>query len=64
MSKEYIPLSVKINEATKRLKDAGYAVISNNDDTFAILAERKRIICKNHTEFLNFSIELTKNLEL
>jgi hypothetical protein len=60
MAKEHIPLSVKINEATKRLKDAGYVVISNNDDSFAILAERKRILCKNHNEFLNFSIELTQ----
>ena len=61
MIREYIPLSVRINEATKTLKNAGYTVISNNDDSFAILKERKKIICNNHNEFFKQTIKLTQN---
>lgn len=60
MSKEFIPLSIRINEATKKLKESGYTVINNNDDNFAILAERKKILCKDHIEFLKTASELTK----
>jgi CDP-diacylglycerol pyrophosphatase len=60
MSKEFIPLATRIKDATKKLKDAGYTVISNNDDNFAILAEKKKILCKNHNEFFKVTLELTK----
>lgn len=63
MGKEFIPLATRINEATKKLKDAGYTVVNNNDDNFAILAERKRYLCKNHNEFFKVTLELTSKSE-
>lgn len=57
----YIPLSVRINEATTKLKDAGYTVINNNDDSFAILKERKKIICKGHINFFKQTQKLTQS---
>ena len=60
MSKEFIPLSARIKEATKKLKDAGYIVVNTNDEKFAILAERKKILCKDTNEFFNIVTELTK----
>ena len=61
MAKEYIPLSIRIKEATQKLKESGYSVINTNDETFAVLAERKKIICKNHNEFFKLTIKLTQN---
>lgn len=61
MAKEYIPLSIRIKEATQKLKDAGYSVINNNDDSFAILAEKKKIICKDHNVFFKQTLKLTEN---
>lgn len=61
MAKEFIPLAIRINEATKKLKEAGYSVINNNDDNFAILAERKRYLCKDYNEFLKLTLELTNS---
>ena len=61
MAKEFIPLSVRINEATQKLKNAGYVVVNTENDKFAILAERKKIICNDYTQFLNMTLELTKN---
>lgn len=57
---DYIPLSTRINEATKKLKSAGYIVINNNDETFAILKEKQKIVCKGHIEFFKFTIKLTE----
>lgn len=59
--REYIPLAIRINEAIKKLKDAGYSVISNKDDSFAILKERKKILCNNHNEFFKQTLKLTNN---
>lgn len=61
MAKDYIPLSIRIKDATQKLKEAGYTVINTNDETFAVLAERKKIMCKNHNEFFNLTIKLTAN---
>ena len=61
MPKNFIPLSIKIKDATKKLKDAGYVVVNTNDEKFAILAERKRILCDDHNEFLKVSNELVKS---
>jgi len=55
---EYIPLSIRINEATKKLKDAGFTVINTNDDSFAILKERQKITCKGHIEFFKLTNKL------
>lgn len=60
MSKEFISLPTRIKEATLKLKNAGYVVINTNDEKFAILAERKKYLCKNHNEFLKISLELTQ----
>jgi len=60
MARDYIPLSIRINEATKKLRDAGYVVINNNDDTFAILKERTKIICKSPNDFFNHTRKLTE----
>jgi hypothetical protein len=56
---EYIPLSIRINEATKKLKDAGYLVINTNDETFAVLREKEKIICKGHINFFKLTTKLT-----
>ena len=61
MAKEYIPLSLRIKEATQKLKEAGYSVINTNDDSFAILAEKKKIICNDHNEFFKVTLELINN---
>lgn len=61
MAKDYIPLAIRIKEATQKLKEAGYSVINTNDDSFAILAEKKKIICKNHIEFFKVTLKLTQN---
>jgi len=61
MPKDYIPLSMRIKEATLKLKNAGYVVVNTDDEKFAILAERKRILCKDSNEFFKTTIELTKN---
>ena len=38
-------------------------IISYDDDEkFAILAERKRFICKDHKEFFKITLELTENI--
>jgi hypothetical protein len=58
--KEYISISSKIKDATKSLKKIGYVVISDDDKTFAILAERKKIICNSSSEFLNIASELER----
>ena len=55
MANTFIPLSVRIKDATKKLKDHGYVVVNNDDDNFAILAERKKFICRNATEFFNIT---------
>lgn len=60
MPKDFIPLSIRIKEATKKLKDSGYIVVNTNDEKFAILAERKKILCKDPTDFFRNVIELTK----
>jgi tRNA G46 methylase TrmB len=60
MTKEFIPLPARIKEATQKLKNAGYVVINTDDSKFAILAERKKYLCKDHNEFLKISIELTQ----
>lgn len=51
MAKDFIPLSIRIKESTEALKNIGYVVINTNDENFAILAERKRILCKGHIDF-------------
>lgn len=60
MPKDFIPLSIKIKDVTKKLKDAGYIVVNTNDEKFAILAERKKILCDNHNDFFKAAIELIK----
>jgi CDP-diacylglycerol pyrophosphatase len=60
MAKDFIPLSIKIKDVTKKLKDAGFIVVNTNDEKFAILAERKRILCDNHNEFFKKATELIK----
>lgn len=61
--KNFIPLSIKIKNATKLLKENGYVVISDDDEKFAILAERKKILCNSPTDFFNKVLELTENKE-
>ncbi len=39
MAKEFISLPQRIKDATKKLKNAGYVVINDDDEKFAILAE-------------------------
>lgn len=56
----YIPIPLRIKEATKKLKSAGYVVVNEDDEKFAILAERKKIICNNTKEFFNAVAELIK----
>ena len=64
MSKEeYRPLSIRIKEATQKLKDAGYVVFNDDDTKFAILAERKRYICKNAADFFKTTSKLTQENE-
>ena len=60
MPKEFIPLSVRIKDAILKLKDAGYIVFNTNDEKFAILAEKKKILCKDCNEFFHVTSELTK----
>jgi CDP-diacylglycerol pyrophosphatase len=60
MAKDYIPLAIRIKEATQKLKEAGYSVINNDDKNFAILAERKKIVCKDHIEFFKNALKLTQ----
>lgn len=60
MTKEYVPLTIRIKDATVKLKNAGYVVINTNDEKFAILAERKRILCDNCNEFFKATKELTE----
>lgn len=62
MAKEFISLPERIKEATKKLKSAGYVVINDDDEKFAILAERKKFICKDHKEFFKITLELTENI--
>jgi len=59
MARDFIPLSAKIKEATKKLQAAGYVVVNDDDEKFAILAERKRILCKDCNEFFKKTNELT-----
>ena len=49
-----------IEDATKKLKESGYIVVNTNDEKFAILAERKKILCKDTNEFFKNVNELTK----
>jgi len=56
----YVPLSIRITEATNKLKDAGYTVFNTNDETFAILKERKKIVCKGYNNFFKQVLKLTK----
>lgn len=58
---QYVPLSIRIKEATQKLKDAGYVVFNDDDTKFAILAERKRYICKNLNDFFKTTIKLTED---
>jgi len=60
MPKDFIPLSIRIKDATKKLKESGYIVVNTNDEKFAILAERKKILCKDTNEFFKNVNELTK----
>lgn len=62
--KEYISIPAKIKEATKKLKQIGYVVITEDDKNFAILAERKKIICNSSYEFLSIASELESASEL
>ena len=59
--KEYTPMPLRIKEATNKLKNIGYVVFTENDESFAILAEKQKIICNNTKEFFNAVEELTKN---
>ena len=61
MAKEFIPLSIRIDESTQKLKKAGYVVINTDDEKFAILAERIKITCKSCSDFFNKAEELTKD---
>lgn len=58
MSKDFIPLTIKIKNVTKILKDAGYIVVNTNNEKFAILAERKKIMCNNYNDFFKIANEL------
>lgn len=58
MAKEYVPLTSRIKDTETKLKKAGYVVINTNDEKFAILAERKKILCENHNEFFKVAKEL------
>ncbi len=62
MAKEFISLPQRIKDATNKLKSAGYVVINDDDEKFAILAERKRFICKDHNEFFKITTQLTENI--
>ena len=63
MSREFVPLAIRIKETTKKLQTVGFSVINTNDETFAILAERKRSVCRNHHEFFRTAATLTECLE-
>lgn len=58
--KEYLSLNTKIKEATIKLKNLGYVVITDDDIKFAILAEKKRIICNSANDFLKKATVLEK----
>lgn len=62
MANEYVSLPERIKTATQKLKNAGYVVVNDDDEKFAILAERKRFICKNCNEFFKITIQLTENI--
>jgi hypothetical protein len=62
MSKYHIPLPTRIKDATIKLKQIGYTVINNDDENFAILAERKKFICNNTNEFFKIVEELTSDV--
>jgi len=57
--KRIIDLSNKVKQARTKLKDIGYHVFTDDFEKFAILAERKKIICKNKKEFFDKVDELT-----
>jgi hypothetical protein len=56
----YIPMPLRIKEATKKLKNIGYVVFTEDDEKFAILAEKQKIVC-NIKDFFNIVDKLTKN---
>jgi hypothetical protein len=58
--KGYIPMPLRIKEATKKLKSIGYVVFTEDDEKFAILAEKQKIVCNNTKEFFNTVDKLTK----
>jgi hypothetical protein len=62
MSKYHIPLPTRIKDATIKLKQIGYTVINNDDENFAILAERKKYICNNTNEFFKIAEQLTSDI--
>jgi len=61
--KEHLTLSIRINEATKKLKEAGYVVFNDDDKKFAILAHKQRHICKSQKAFFDTTIKLTEKNE-
>ena len=61
MSKDYVTFSKRIKDATSKLKNAGYVVINNDDESFAILAEKKKILCSTSNDFFRMVEELTKD---
>lgn len=58
--KNYIPLSIRLNEAKIKLKKIGYTLIEN-DENFIILAEKIKIVCKNQKELFAKVDEILKN---
>ena len=60
MTRDFTPLTIKIKDMIKKLKNAGYIVINTNNEKFAILAERKRIMCNNYNDFFKIATKLIK----
>lgn len=61
MLKGNMPIPLRIKEATKKLKNIGYIVFTDDDEKFAILAEKQKFICNNTKEFFNTVDKLIKN---
>jgi hypothetical protein len=61
IEKERKPMPLRIKEATQNLKNIGYVVFTEDNEKFAILAEKKKIICNNTKDFFSTVNNLLKN---
>ena len=52
--------SISPTDSLRRLLPKGYVVFTEDDEKFAILAEKQKIVCNNTKEFFNTVDKLTK----